>query len=129
MKKIQAKVNGKAQVFRMDMAALLEYGQLIGVDDVNQIQIKMNSVLQGISGEGGKVLISSVEAVSKLAFVAARTGAIYNEKELNITDRDMLNALLSDEGGDIVMAIVEAINQLNGGGLAKKKKAQAQKKS
>lgn len=126
--KTKAKVNGKVRQFKLDMAGLLEYGQLIGVDDINQIQAKMQEVLQGVSPEDGKVLISSVQSIAKLATVAARVGSYYSGGD-EVSEREMLNAILSDEGGDIVTAVVGAISELNGGGLATKKKKPQAKKS
>lgn len=122
MKPVKAKINGKLHRFHFDMAAILEYGQLIGADDVNEIQSKMGEVLGGMNEKNGKVRIDSVQGISKLAYIAARTGAYHDGKDLDLSERDMTNAIMSDEGGEILLAVVESINQLNGGALASKKK-------
>lgn len=109
-----ATVGGVTVELMWDNASAIDFGRELGLEKVNDIQTKlMNVIAEMQPDEDGSVSIQSVDAMTSMVWVAIQTAAEAKGQSPKVTKRVLKNALLSDQAGEIMNALVDCLVQFS----------------
>jgi hypothetical protein len=95
-----------------DNASALDFATALGIEDVNEVQIKMVEVLAELNpGEDGSIKISSIDAMAKMIYVAIQTGHEHKEEPLSVNLRWVRNTMLGQDATTLIEAFAGVIAQ------------------
>jgi len=96
-------INGSTYTVKFGMGALLHFSETLG-NDVQQ-------TIEQLTTPG----VSQIKAIAKFIYSALYVDALYNEKEFNVTQIDIIDWVDSnpvDEVGNVVKVIMQGISTI-----------------
>lgn len=104
-------VDGRTLYLFWDNASALDLAESMGIDDINELQIRMADTLGSLTNENGGVNARSLKSIAKMIHVAILTGFEHVGLHCDMSQRDTTNLIMSDSAVDLVEAFARVLGQ------------------